>query len=165
MIHVCINSIAYLCNFFLLFLPFSYIYLYNFFYKTTLCKNSAWFLAKESKLSSGLSQTPYNGFVIHLIKTNILRVLHKQCINTSLLQPPVSLKQFRLTCSTLLEKIRFNIYFFKVPTRPAMKNNTSKFVSSSSLIWVQTFVLFGIVIFLSQNIQIIEQCWANVRHI
>lgn len=75
-------------------------------------------------MSSGLSQTPYNGFVIHLIKTNILRVLHKQCINTSLLQPPVSLKQFRLTCSTLLEKIRFNIYFFKVPTRPAMKNNT-----------------------------------------
>lgn len=124
MIHVCINSIAYLCNFILLFLLFSYIYLYNFFYKTTLCKNSAWFLAKESKLSSGLSQTPYNGFVIHLIKTNILRVLHKQCINTSLLQPPVSLKQFRLTCSTLLEKIRFNIYFFKVPTRPAMKNNT-----------------------------------------
>lgn len=164
--HVCINSIAYLCNFILLFLPFSYIYLYNFFYKTTLCKNSAWFSAKESKLSSGLSQTPYNGFVIHLKKTNILRVSHKQCINTSLLQAPLSLKQFRLTCSKLLEKNLLNTYIFlKYQPDQQWKTIRLEFVSSSSLIWVQTFVLFGIIIFLSQNIQIIEQCWANVRHI
>lgn len=115
MIHVCINSIANLCNFILLFLPFCYIYLYNFFfYKTTLCKNSVWFSAKESKLSSGLSQTPYNGFVITSEKNpHILRVLHKQCINTSLLQAPLRLKQFRLTCSKLLEKILLNIFFLK----------------------------------------------------
>lgn len=113
MIHVCINSIANLCNFILLFLPFSYINLYIFFYKTTLCKNSVWFSAKESKLSSGLSQTPYNGFVITSEKNpHILRVLHKQCINTSLLQAPLSLKQFRLTCSKLLEKNLLNTYIF-----------------------------------------------------
>lgn len=134
MIHVCINTIAYLCNFILLFLPFSYINLYIFFFtKQRFVKTVH--SAKESKLRSGLSQTPYNGFVIHLKKTNILRVSHKQCINTSLLQAPLSLKQFRLTCSKLLEKNLLNIYFFKVPTRPAMKNNTFR---------IRFFILFDL---------------------
>lgn len=125
--HTCVILFYYFYHF-----PIS-IYIYFFFTKQRFVKTVH--SAKESKLRSGLSQTPYNGFVIHLKKTNILGVSHKQCINTSLLQAPLSLKQFRLTCSKLLEKNLLNIYFFKVPTRPAMKNNTYR---------IRFFILFDL---------------------
>lgn len=137
MIHVCINSIANLCNFILLFLPFCYIYLYNFFfYKTTLCKNSVWFSAKESKLSSGLSQTPYNGFVI----TSEKNPTHSESIAQAM-------HQYKsLTGTTAFKTISFDVLktfrensvkyiFFKVPTRPAMKNNTFR---------IRFFILFDL---------------------
>lgn len=81
MIHVCINTIAYLCNFILLFLPFSYINLYIFFFFTKQRFVKTVHSAKESKLRSGLSQTPYNGFVIHLKKNkhswSIAQAMHQ----------------------------------------------------------------------------------------